>query len=112
MITDRTEPLVHQLRDARPDAPILLVEDRDYANGILVASSRDRNSQNHAALHAAYMRLKTSGVTGLSYLAGDALVGTDGEGEVDGSHPSDLGGMRYCEAYRQVLRPILGDPGL
>jgi len=108
MITERTEPLVHTLRDARPDVPILLVEDRNYTNGVLVESSRRRNADNHAALHAAYKRLLTGGVKHLRYLGGDELVGTDGEGAVDGSHPSDLGGMRYCEAYRQALRPILG----
>lgn len=107
-IEQRTEPLVHLLRDARPDVPILLVEDRNYSNGVLVSASRTKNRDNQAALQAAYMRLRTSGMNKLHYLSADELVGTDGEGAVDGSHPSDLGGMRYCEAYRKALRPILG----
>jgi GDSL-like lipase/acylhydrolase family protein/SGNH-like hydrolase/esterase family protein len=106
-VADRTEPLVRMLREARPDVPILLVEDRNYSNGVLRAASRERNAGNHQALRDAYMRLLTGGVKHLSYLSADELMGTDGEGAVDGSHPSDLGGMRYCEAYRKALRPIL-----
>lgn len=107
-IAARTEPLVHLLRDARPDVPILLVEDRIYGNSVLRAANRDRNAANREALRAAYMRLRTDGVQHLCYLRGDELVGTDGEALVDGSHPSDLGMMRYCDAYQQALRPILG----
>lgn len=107
-VADRTEPLVRVLREARTDIPILLVEDRNYTNGVLRAASRERNAGNHQALREAYMRLRTGGVKHLSYLTGDELMGTDGEGAADGSHPSDLGGMRYCEAYRDVMRPILG----
>jgi hypothetical protein len=106
-VADRTEPLVHLLREARPDVPILLVEDRVYTHGVLVATARDRNAGNQDALRAAYQRMRTSGVQHLRYLRGDELMGTDGEGAVDGSHPSDLGGMRYAEAYRTALRPIL-----
>jgi hypothetical protein len=106
-VADRTEPLVRMLREARSDVPILLVEDRNYTNGVLRAASRERNAGNHQALHDAYMRLRTGGVKNIGYLSADELMGTDGEGAVDGSHPSDLGGMRYCEAYRKALRPIL-----
>ncbi|MEC9092749.1 MAG: SGNH/GDSL hydrolase family protein, partial [Planctomycetota bacterium] len=35
------------------------------------------------------------------------LLGTDGEGATDGSHPSDLGMVRYADAYEKVLRPLL-----
>lgn len=107
MVAERTEPLVRLLRDARPDTPILLVEDRTYANATFVESSRQRHAGSRAALHAAYMNLRTSGVKHLFRLEGDNLVGDDGEGEVDGSHPSDLGMVRYCDAYERVLRPIL-----
>lgn len=106
-IAARTEPLVHLLRDARPDVPILLVEDRVYGNSVLRAANRDRNAANHEALRAAYLRLLADGVKHLCYLRGDDLVGADGEALVDGSHPSDLGMMRYCDAYQQALQPIL-----
>ena len=43
----------------------------------------------------------------LSYLKGDRLLGTDSEGATDGSHPNDLGMMRYAEALRPVLARLM-----
>ncbi len=50
---ERVEPFVQTLRKARPQTPIVLVEDRNYTNAFLVASRRERNEGNHAALRAA-----------------------------------------------------------
>jgi lysophospholipase L1-like esterase len=36
------------------------------------------------------------------------LLGDDSEGATDGSHPNDLGMMRYADAYEPALRSILG----
>jgi lysophospholipase L1-like esterase len=111
LVAARTEPLVRQLREARPDTPILLVEDRAYTNAALVDSFRQRHAGSRAALRAAYTNLSAAGVEQLFYLGGGNLVGDDGEGAVDGSHPNDLGMVRYCDAYEQVLRPVLaGSP--
>lgn len=107
MITERTEPLVEQLRQARKETPILLVEDRTLLAGTFVASARELTEAKRAALRQAYQRLRASGMRRLHYLAGDDLLGQDGEGTVDGSHPTDLGAMRYCDAYERALRPIL-----
>ncbi|NNE34314.1 MAG: hypothetical protein HKN13_03705 [Rhodothermales bacterium] len=51
--------------------------------------------------------LTEEGIEGVYYLAGDDLLGHDGEAATDGSHPSDLGMMRYADAYEPVLRSIL-----
>lgn len=107
-VAERVEPFVRTLRAARPSTPILLVEDRFYADGFLVASRQTRNTENHAALKAAYQRLVSSGVPGLHYLAAERLLGADGEDTVDGSHPTDLGFWRHAEAFEQVLAPVLG----
>ncbi|MEO3789641.1 SGNH/GDSL hydrolase family protein [Nonomuraea sp. B10E15] len=106
-ISERAEPFVRILREARPDTPILLVEDRRYGDGQFVQFRRDRNAQNAAALHAAYMNLRASGVKHLWYLKADKLP--QAEEMVDGSHPSDLGMVTYAKAYEKVLRPILHD---
>ncbi|TDE56296.1 hypothetical protein E1295_11070 [Nonomuraea mesophila] len=104
-ISERAEPFVRILREARPDTPILLVEDRRYGDGQFVQFRRDRNAQNAAALHTAYRNLRTSGVQHLRYLDADQLP--QAEELVDGSHPSDLGMVTYANAYEKVLRPIL-----
>ena len=35
------------------------------------------------------------------------LLGNDGEGTVDSSHPNDLGFMRQADAFAKVLGPLL-----
>jgi lysophospholipase L1-like esterase len=107
-VAERTEPLVRRLREARPDTPILLVEDRTYTNAAFRQSSRERHSAARAELRKAYERLIATGIKQLYYLEGDALLGDDGEAATDGSHPSDLGMVRYADAYEQSLRAILG----
>ena len=44
---------------------------------------------------------------GLHYVDGDGLFGDDGEGTVDGSHPTDLGFERQADALEPVLRAAL-----
>lgn len=106
-VTERTEPFVKKLRAARPDTPILLVEDRTYSNSFLVGSARIRNETSRTALKAAYERLKEAGVKGLSYLDGESLLADDGEGTVDSSHPTDLGFVQHADAFEKALRPLL-----
>jgi hypothetical protein len=106
-VAERVEPFVKLLRSARPDTPIVLVEDRTYADSFLVASKRERNDTSRAALKAAYQRLRKAGVKGLYYIEGEPLLGDDGEGTVDSSHPNDLGFMRQADAFAKVLGPLL-----
>ncbi len=106
-VAERTEPVVRILRAAHPYTPILLVEDRNYPNGFLVASRRIRNATDQAALRGAFERLQAAGVGDLFYLEGEKLLGPDGEDTVDGSHPTDLGFVRMADAFEKVLRPLL-----
>jgi hypothetical protein len=103
----RTRPLVELLRKARPDTPILLVEDRRYTDSWLRPAKRAHNDANHAALKAAYDELVAAGVPGLHYLGGDDLLGADGEGTVDSSHPTDSGFVDHAKAFAKVLDPLL-----
>ena len=106
-VTERVEPFVRTLRKAHPKTPILLVEDRSYTDSFLVNSKRQRNLESRAALRAAYERLLAAGTQGLHYLPGEDLLGDDGEGTVDSSHPTDLGFMRQSDAFRPILEKIL-----
>ena len=107
-VTERTEPLVKTLREARPDVPIILVEDRSYSDAFLNRSKRNRNDTSRAALHEVYSRLRRADVPKLYYLAGEDMLGQDNEGTVDSSHPTDLGFMRQADAFEPVLREALG----
>lgn len=106
-VSERVEPLVQILRKARPDTPIVLVEDRSYTDSFLVTAKHKRNLESRKALKAAYEKLRADGVKHLHYLPGEDLIGDDGEGTVDSSHPTDLGFMRQADAFAKVLGPIL-----
>jgi lysophospholipase L1-like esterase len=100
-------PLVKQIRAARPETPILLVEDRRNTNSWILPKRNQHHTENHAALREVYDALKKEGVANLHYLPGDALLGDDTEGATDGSHPNDLGFMRQAAIFEPALRALL-----
>jgi len=107
MVSERAAPLVRQLRNARPDTPILLTEDRSFTNTPFFPARKAHHRQSREALKEAFRDLTEAGTSNLFYLDGDHLLGLDGEAATDGSHPNDLGMMRYADAYEPVLRAIL-----
>jgi GDSL-like Lipase/Acylhydrolase family/N-terminus of Esterase_SGNH_hydro-type len=107
LVTERTVPGVKLLREAHPNTPILLVEDRNIQTGFLVEARRKANEANHAALREAFAALKAEKIPNVYYLEGANLLGDDGEGTVDGSHPTDLGFVRQTAEFERVLRPVL-----
>jgi lysophospholipase L1-like esterase len=106
-VRERAAPLVRQIRRARPDTPILLVEDRSFTNTPFFPARKEHHRKSREALRRAFRELTESGVEQLYYLDGDHLLGLDGEAATDGSHPNDLGMVRYADAYEPVLRAIL-----
>ena len=106
-INDRAEGCVKILRSAHPKTPILLVEDRNYADDFLNSARRERNETNHAAMRVVYAKLQREKVPYLHYLKADHLLGDDGEATIDGSHPTDLGFERQAAAFEKALRKIL-----
>lgn len=106
-VRERCVPLVKQIRAAKPDTPIVLVEDRRNTNDWILPSRAKHHDDNHAALREAYAALQKEGVKRLHYIPGDALYGTDTEGATDASHASDLGFMRQADVMEPVLRAAL-----
>lgn len=106
-VRERCLPLVERLRAARPDVPIVLVEDRRSTNAWIRPRQQGFHDANHAALREAFAALVAKGIGHLHYLSGDGLLGDDAEGAVDGSHPNDLGFMRQAAAFEPVLRQAL-----
>jgi len=107
-VTARCVPLVKQLRKARPNTPIVLVEDRRFANSWILPAKSKFHDDNQAALQKAYKQLQAAGMKKLHYLQGDHLLGDDTEGTTDGSHPNDIGFLRQADAFEPVLRQALG----
>lgn len=100
-------PLVKQIRAARPETPIVLVEDRRNTNSWILPARNQHHTDNHAALRECLAALQKEGIRGLYYLEGDELLGDDAEAATDGSHPSDLGMVRQADRFEPVLRRAL-----
>ena len=107
-VRQKCVPLIEQIREAKPDTPIILVEDRRFTNDWITPAKHKFHSENHAALRESYDELIAKGFKNLYYIKGDHLYGTDSEGATDASHASDLGFMRQAEAFAPVLREALG----
>lgn len=107
LVTERAEPMVRILREARPETPIVLVENIAYQEEWLLPKSREAYQRKNAALRGAYERLVADGVTGLHYVPGDDLLGGDGEGTVDGTHATDLGFLRMADVLTPVVRAVV-----
>jgi lysophospholipase L1-like esterase len=105
-VSERTEAVVKLLREKRPEMPILLLETHPWASA-LTPNHDELRAKKSAELRKAYANLTNAGVKNLHYRTGDDLIGTDGEGTVDGSHPSDLGMIRYADALEPDLRKLL-----
>ncbi len=107
-VREKCAPLVRQLKAAHPDTPVVLVEDRRWANTWIRPERQKFHDENHAALRESFDALKKEGVTKLDYIPGDELIGDDAEGSTDGSHPNDLGFVRQTAVFEPVLREALG----
>lgn len=107
LIDERLVPFVQRIRAKHPKTPILLVEDRFYQNKAFSPRLATRNARNHEAHDRAWNRLLELKVQHLHRLKAAELLGDDGEGTVDGSHPTDLGFFRQANAFEKVLSPLL-----
>lgn len=101
-------PFLKKLRELRPETPILLLEDRVAPRAWMDAGSAGFHKANHAALKAQYDRLVAEGVAGITYMTGDQLLPSDGDGTVDNSHSTDYGFWYQANVMEPVLRKILG----
>jgi lysophospholipase L1-like esterase len=108
-VRERTVPMIEFIREKRPNIPLLLVEDRTYEDAHLVSAKRERNDLSRVEFHKAYAQLLAKGMRNIEYLGGETLLGTDGEGTTDSSHPSDLGFMRQADAFEPYLRKLLAN---
>lgn len=105
-ITERTANLVKKIRAARPNTPILMVEHPNYAHASWDANARESIKAKNARFLAEFNKLRNDGVKGLYYFKGDHSFG-DGEGTLDGVHPTDLGYTYYANALEPAIRPLL-----
>lgn len=104
----RVHPLIETLRRASGSTPIVLVENITYQFEWMSATAPDSRQKN-VALHEIFGQLKGEGMQKIYYLSGADLLGDDGEGTVDGAHPTDAGFMRMADGLEPLLKQILNN---
>jgi lysophospholipase L1-like esterase len=106
LVEQRIEPMVKVIRAAHPKTPIILVEGLAYTDAGYVPPRQERFTTSNEQLRRAYKRLKRT-EKDLFYISSTDLIGHDGEGTVDGTHPNDLGFLRMSEAIEPILRKAM-----
>ena len=109
LVTERIEPFARILRRARPDTPIVFVENiiPTHTWRRHLGDPERAGVQKNTCLQAAYRRLLDGGMNKLHLVPGDNLFGDDFESTVDGLHPTDLGFMRMADVLEPVLQPLV-----
>jgi GDSL-like Lipase/Acylhydrolase family/N-terminus of Esterase_SGNH_hydro-type len=103
-IQTNLDQCVRTIRNRHPSTPILLVEDRIYADAFLHGRNRQHNETNQKASREAFSRLQRDKIGALYYLKADNLLAADGEDTIDGSHPTDLGFSRMAREFQKALQ--------
>jgi hypothetical protein len=107
LVAERAEPFLRKLRSLKPDTPVLMVEDRTFAQAPFVPGRLAEHAARRRPLRKAFEVLRAEGGAPIGYLEGHTLLGEDGDDTVDGSHPSDLGFWRQANAFEPALRALL-----
>jgi lysophospholipase L1-like esterase len=106
-IKERTVPLIKKLRQARPETPIVLVENPHYSQTLWSESASRSVAAKNMVFSTEVAKLKEQGVKNLIYVNGEKLFGTDGSSTVDGVHPTDLGFTFFANTLEPILKDLL-----
>jgi len=96
---------VVQLHSQKPFTPILLTEHDGYSDGAINPVRYRLYTDVNKALDQMFDSLSASGFQNI-YLLKKEAINQDIETMVDGTHPNDMGMMRYANAYEKKLKEI------
>lgn len=107
LVRERALAFVRRLRQARPSTPIVMVEDRPLTNWWIMPARVQSQEEKWRVHREIFQTLAEEGGGPLAYVEGRSLFGTDGDGSLDSSHPSDLGFSRMADALEPALRQAI-----
>jgi hypothetical protein len=99
VIAQRFGPFVTTIAKARPGTPIVVLEEPGDPRA---------ESEKNRVLRRGVEELRAAGIGSLRLVGGHQQLGPDGEGTVDGCHPTDLGFLRMADALEPALRDAIG----
>lgn len=108
-LPNRITNAISSLQSKHPQTPILLTE---HCCGAAITNMDtamiNKYQWSSNMLSATYDSLIKNGVKNI-YLLTTSAIGFDAESTVDGTHPNDIGMMKYAEAYEQIIRKIFNE---
>ena len=108
LINERAEEFLSILCEARPDTPIIMVEDFPLTHAWIHQKALCEHQLKWDAFARIYHKLQDAGNSNLHYVEGLHSIGDDNAGTVDGIHPNDLGCKRLANNLLPTLRKIVG----
>lgn len=106
-LENRIRTSVKSLQAKHPGTPILLAEHCCGFPAVNLDSAlANRYIWTSNVMASTYSKMKKEGIKNI-YLLSAKDIGFDMESTVDGTHPNDIGMMKYAEAYERVIRKIL-----
>jgi lysophospholipase L1-like esterase len=106
-VVERMPALIDTIRAARPRTPIVLVEHLLYPNLRFRQAKAADVANANASLRQIYEARRKAGDKRISLVASTELLGADGDGTVDDSHPTELGFARMVDGLVPYLRHAL-----
>jgi lysophospholipase L1-like esterase len=107
-IKNRILNAVRYLKKKHPFTPIVLADHAGYPDGALNTTRKQAYLRVNKLQKEAYSELQSEEFKRIYYLTMQEInLGIDDM--VDGTHPNDLGMMKYAESYEKTLRSILNE---
>lgn len=100
---ERADKFYQIIRNRRPDAPIIFVEDPIFTHTRFDQRVATEVKRKNGTINAFYQSLKKRGEKNIHLVSSKEMIGNDGEATVDGIHFTDLGMMRYAELMFPVI---------
>ncbi len=109
-VVERMPAFIDVIRAARPRTPIVLVEHLLYPNLRFRKEKAADVAAANASLRQIYETRRKAGDTRIILVPSASLLGSDGDGTVDDSHPTELGFARMADGLEPYLRRALARP--
>jgi len=106
-VDERIRYLLTLLRQKHPETPVILVEQAPCQSAFALIDPAAASASKNQVLQKIYKDCAKEWPGKLYYVKGNTLLGGDGEGTVDGVHPTDLGFQRMADALTPVIKKAL-----
>ena len=106
-IRERTGYLVNTIRDAHPEAPIIIMQSVIRESSSFNQATSEKVKLQNQYIYEEFLKLEQNGIKNLHFITSEDFLGSDHEGSVDGTHPNDLGFDRMIQVIKPKIMEIL-----